>query len=80
MEFLFYICCVKNKFKMETKFLLPNKFKRIGWILLFSNLVLWVYVLLKGEIDFFQTSVFAVVGSEFVKDTKYFTFINTNIR
>ena len=66
---------------METKFLLPNKFKKIGWILLVASVILWIYVglILKTEIEFLQTNVFAIIGSEFIKETKYFSFINTNI-
>ena len=66
---------------METKFLLPNKFKKIGWILLVVSIILWIYVsfILKSEIEFLQMNTFAIIGSEFVKETKYFSFINTNI-
>lgn len=66
---------------METKFLLPNKFKRLGWILFTLGGILWVYAVLivKEEVAFLQTSVFAVIGSEFMKETKYFGFITTNI-
>ncbi len=66
---------------METKFLLPNKFKSVGWLILLFSILLWVYVafILKDEIAILQTSVFSIIGSELLKPTEYFSIIQTNL-
>lgn len=79
--FTLHLSIAKKYIYMETKFLLPNKFKRLGWILLILSTILWIYaaLILKDEIEFLKVSVFTIIGNEFLKDTEYFSFINTNI-
>jgi hypothetical protein len=66
---------------MKKAFLLPNKFKAIGWILLILSVIFWIYVtfILQGVIAFLQTSVFSVIEDELLSDTVFFSVINTNI-
>ncbi|MGG5505812.1 MULTISPECIES: hypothetical protein [unclassified Myroides] len=67
---------------METKFLLPHSFKKIGWTLLAISVLIWIYsiILLQDDIPFLEMKVFTVVGSAFFKgETSYFGFIETNI-
>jgi len=67
---------------METKYLLPNKFKNLGWFTLIISIVIWIYsaLIIKDDISFLRANVFAVIGSEFMRGgTKYFNFINSNI-
>lgn len=67
---------------METKFLLPHVFKKVGWILLSISILIWGYVtfVVQDDLDFLYTYVFAAVGSEFLKsETTFFRIINANI-
>ena len=62
---------------METTYLLPNYFKRFGWILLFISIGMWIAYLIKDPI--FKSlicNVFAIAGAELFKETVYFTLIN----
>ncbi len=79
--FVLHLNVSKKYIYMETKFLLPNKFKRLGWILLSFSIILWIYaeLIIKDDIELLKTTVFVIVGNDFLKDTEYFSFINTNI-
>lgn len=66
---------------METKFLLPNNFKKVGWLLLAVSSLFWLYVTLssESEFSFLQTKTFAIAGSELLGETAYFTVISANL-
>lgn len=67
---------------METKFLLPHSWKKMGWTLLAISVVIWIYsvILLQDDVPFLEMHVFTVAGSAFLKgETSYFGFIETNI-
>jgi hypothetical protein len=66
---------------MEKRFLLPNRFKLVGWLILLISLSLWIYsvFIIKGEIPFLKTSTFSIISSEFLKETEYFAVIQTNL-
>lgn len=66
---------------METKLLLPNKFKSAGWLLLFFSVILWIYVvfIIKDEIAILNSSTFTIIGSELLRPTEYFAIIQTNL-
>jgi len=50
---------------MKTKFLLPNRFKLIGWLLFIPSFILgFLVVAYDFEMDFFDFSVFAFVADE----------------
>lgn len=65
---------------MNLKYLFPNSFKKIGWILLVPGLVLGVHVLIT-EITppFFDWTVFALIEQQIFEGTRYFQFIETNV-
>jgi hypothetical protein len=67
---------------MKKQLLLPQKFKIFGWLLLALSTLLWsIYVVFNEEYHM-NTTVFSIVGSEgflFGSDTKYFSFIKTDI-
>ncbi len=67
---------------MESKFLLSNRFKKIGWIMLAISIIIWSYVtfVFKDDFPFLETNVFTIVGSEFLQsDITYFSFVKANI-
>lgn len=67
---------------MESKFLLSNRFKNIGWIMLVVSIIIWSYVtfVFKDDLPFLETNVFTVVGSEFMQsDIAYFRLVKANI-
>ena len=66
---------------MNSKLLLPNKYKMLGWFLLIPSAILGIFLPIKGldEALSIKTKVFAIVDSEFFKDPKYFTFVQANI-
>jgi len=67
---------------METKYLLPHAYKKVGWILLVISSLSWCYAFLifQDEIPFLATSVFTIMGSEFFSNkTVYFSIIEANI-
>ena len=51
---------------MKTKFLFPNRFKRIGWILLIPSAILGFFVLFFDfEFKFLDSKVFAIYSEMF---------------
>ena len=56
---------------MKTKFLFPNQFKRIGWILLIPSTILGILIIFFDyKFKFFDSSVFTIYTTEFgVKKT-----------
>jgi len=72
---------------METKFLLSNKFKPVGWLLFLGSALLWVYfsLLHPDGLPVLQMDVFTIAGSDFFgngsrgRETVYFGLINTSI-
>ena len=66
---------------MKTHFLLPNQFKKIGWMLFIPSIIVGTYLLF-SDFNFdshFQIKVFAFINDEILSDTKYFTFIENGI-
>ncbi|MCS4237312.1 hypothetical protein [Myroides odoratus] len=67
---------------MDTKFLLPYSYKKVGWVILTCSTLLWLYLTLTGqdELSFLETPVFTVAGSYFLTDdAAFFTVIRANI-
>lgn len=67
---------------MKTNFLLPHRYKAVGWILLVLGIVLGLLYMIKGDdMAFFDAHVFALVkDTSFLKDEKvYFSMVENNI-
>lgn len=68
---------------METKFLLSNKFKPVGWVLFLGSALLWVYfsLLHPDGLPELEMNVFTIIGSEFLGEekTEFFTFIKADV-
>ncbi len=65
---------------MKQKLLLPNKFKRIGWLILIpATLIGIVLILLDFDTIKINTTVFAICSNEYLGNTHYFSFIKTDI-
>jgi hypothetical protein len=65
---------------MINKFLLPNKFKIIGWILFLPATVLGVILTTTGfEIDWLNAKVFAIFSDGAIGKSQKFGFMETNI-
>lgn len=60
--------------------LLPHSYKKIGWLLLITGLVLGIWYLLRTpEYSFFSTKMFAAVGEEALGKNYFFKIIENNI-
>jgi len=67
---------------MKTKYLLPNVYKKIGWILIVPGMLMAVAMLIfqsSTELNGLSFNVFAIANSEFLEDATYFSIINDNI-
>lgn len=65
---------------MKTTYLLPNKFKKIGWFLFIPGILLGIYYLISQvEPTFFNVPVFSFVEQQFLGKTTFFTFSKNNI-
>jgi hypothetical protein len=65
---------------METKLLLPNKYKLIGWCLLIPATIMGL-ILIFTDYDAFpiHAKVFAIFNEELFEEKQSFSFIETNI-
>ena len=66
---------------MKTKLLLPNHFKRVGWILLVPSALLGLFIIIFDyEFRFLDTKVFTIYsGSGVFKDPVFFGLIKANL-
>ncbi|PCJ25284.1 MAG: hypothetical protein COA97_08150 [Flavobacteriales bacterium] len=69
---------------MKTKFLLPNKFKKVGWVLMIPAAIIGTYFLFVNpdfEPDFLKLPVLVLYmqGTPFNEGTSFFSIISTNI-
>ena len=65
---------------MTHKFLLPNKYKRVGWFILIPATILGIILVSTSTVNMaLHTKVFALVNSEFLGKSRFFTFIETDI-
>jgi hypothetical protein len=67
---------------METKFLLPNKFKLIGWILLIPSSILGLFVIFEEfKFSFLELRVFTISSGGFApwEFTNAFSFEEQNL-
>jgi hypothetical protein len=64
---------------MKTKLLLPNYFKRIGWILLVPSAILGLFIIITDyEFGFLDTKVFTIYSGAF-KEPVIFGMIKANL-
>lgn len=63
---------------MKTKFLFPNYFRIIGWILLFPSFLLSI-IFYNYELPFLKCKVFALISEDIFEPSKYFSVIETNV-
>jgi len=65
---------------MKTKMLLPNKFKKPGWIMLIPTTLFGLYIIFSDfEFDFLNARVFAFFSDEIIGDSVTMGFIHTNL-
>ena len=65
---------------MNTNYLLPQKFKTIGLVLLVPTLLLAVlYLFYDFELSFLDLRVFSIINEPLLGDTAHFKFIENNI-
>ena len=65
---------------MKSSLILPNKYKKIGWIILVPSLVLGIISIAKKfELDWLHSKVFTIFHDEFMGEKSYFTFIDVDI-
>ncbi|MDQ3073570.1 MAG: hypothetical protein M3Q97_09950, partial [Bacteroidota bacterium] len=66
---------------MKHNYLLPHRYKNIGWFILIPALILGVTHLFFYEMegDYVQRNVFAIVNNELFSKTQYFTMVSTNV-
>ena len=65
---------------MESKLLLPHKFKLIGWCILIPATIAGIILTITGyEANWLTTNVFAFFTEGIFDDPTFFTFITTNV-
>jgi len=64
---------------MQQKMLLPNQFKKMGWVMLGIAVILWLYLLLSDHDASFNAPVFAFITDEIMGKTEYFKIIQVDI-
>ena len=65
---------------MKTNYLLPTRFKRIGWFLFFGGILLGiVYLIIEPEINFLNVTVFSIAEHSLFEQRRHFTFTENNI-
>lgn len=65
---------------MKTNYLLPQKFKSIGIVLLVPTLLMAVlYLFYDFELSFLDFRVFSIINEPIMGDAEHFKFIDDNI-
>jgi hypothetical protein len=65
---------------MKTNFLLPNYFKRIGWLIFFPGVVLGIFYFLRNpESTFLNMKVFSLMNQPLFGETAYFSLTRTDL-
>ena len=64
---------------MKTNYLFPNKYKKIGWIILIPTIIIGI-ITFGQEPEFLDRKVFSIFPSKiFTNQSSYFSIINDNI-
>jgi hypothetical protein len=66
---------------MKSRFLFPNKFKKIGWLLFVPSVIITVLISLFhiNSDEYFNVNVFAIYADAFMSKTEYFKIIKNSI-
>ena len=65
---------------MGTNYLLPHKFKKVGWLLFIPSAILGLLTLIyEWTPEFLNVNVFGIFIDEFMGTKKYFGFVSNNI-
>ncbi len=65
---------------MPHKLLLPNKYKRIGWIIFIPSFILGLCIIIFGfESSWLNAKVFSIFPSQIFGDKKFFSTIPVNL-
>ena len=65
---------------MNTKFLFPNKFKMLGWIMFLpASLLGLALAIFQFEWPFLDVKVFAILADELLGESQHFSIIENNI-
>ena len=65
---------------MKNKLLLPNRYKRIGWFILIPITIIGIVLMVADNVNMaLDAKVFALVNTEFLSKSQFFTFIKTDI-
>ncbi|GMT46237.1 MAG: hypothetical protein IEMM0006_2069 [bacterium] len=65
---------------MKTNYLLPNRFKKAGWFLFITGIILgMIYLTIQDKPDFLNFNVFAIADQGFLPPANFFTITQTNI-
>jgi len=66
---------------MKTIYLLPNQFKRIGWVLFIPGIILGIIFLINQSerFEFFNITVFSIADQQALGKTEFFSFTKNNI-
>lgn len=65
---------------MHTNYLLPRRFKMIGWILFIPGLIAGIgYLIADLEFDLFNLDTFSIASQGILEKVQYFTMVNDNI-
>ena len=66
--------------KMKTNYLLPHRFKKVGWLLFIPSAILGLLTLIYDWTpEFLNVNVFGIFIDEIVGTKKYFGFVSNNI-
>ena len=64
---------------MKTRFLFPNSFKKVGWVLLIPSTILGILILFFDvEFKFMESNVFTIYTEGFNSDPAFFTLTSGN--
>lgn len=65
---------------MNTNYLFPNRFKKVGWALFIPGIILGVISLIyNSEISVFNMKVFAIAEKALFSDLKFFSITENNV-
>ena len=65
---------------METKLLLPHRYKFVGWALVAGAMILWTFTaVFDMEFTFFQGKMFALLGGVLLGKTVYFSIVDLDM-
>jgi len=65
---------------MPIKLLLPNKYKKIGWIILIPSFILGFYLILTSfQPSWLNARVFSIFPDDYSSSKKYFSWMDVNL-